>query len=70
MTARNDWRNPAAYQYALSQPLSCWAWEFLRRNPDYHALASTVGQSEQPTGSDRAGDWGLHSPGEPEQERR
>ena len=65
MTAKNDWRNPAAYQYALSQPVSCWAWEFLRRNPDYQLHAVTARQQDRPPGEDGAGHWGLHCPGGP-----
>ncbi|MFC5310293.1 transcriptional regulator domain-containing protein [Azospirillum rugosum] len=65
MTAKNDWRNPAAYQYALSQPVSCWAWEFLRRNRDYQLHVATARQNGRPSCEDAAGHWGLHSPGRP-----
>jgi hypothetical protein len=32
-----DWRNPADYDYLLEDAMTPerWAWEFLRRNPDY-----------------------------------
>ncbi|MBF0371590.1 MAG: hypothetical protein HQL52_19305 [Magnetococcales bacterium] len=32
---RPDWRDPNAYPSPEGTPLSKWAWEFLRRNPDY-----------------------------------
>ncbi|WP_146214659.1 transcriptional regulator domain-containing protein [Azospirillum thermophilum] len=70
MTAKNDWRTSAAYQYALLMPVSCWAWEFLRRNRKYQADAA-AGRRRGPAGEpDRACDWGLHCPGRPGQERR
>ena len=30
-----DWRNPADYEYTADLTLHGWAWEFLRRNPEY-----------------------------------
>jgi hypothetical protein len=30
-----DWRNPEDYAYCENLTLYGWAWEFLRRNPDY-----------------------------------
>lgn len=30
-----DWRNPADYEYTAGLTLHQWAWEFLRRNPEY-----------------------------------
>ncbi|MGQ9370716.1 transcriptional regulator domain-containing protein [Azospirillum sp. ST 5-10] len=70
MTAKNDWRDPAAYQYALSLPASCWAWEFLRRNPDYQAHVEAARLAGRPSDDDGSGDWGLHCPGGPGQKRR
>ena len=67
MTAMNDWRTSTAYQYVLTVPASCWAWEFLRRNSDYQADAA--GQRDEPASAEGAGDWGLHSPGGSGQER-
>jgi hypothetical protein len=32
-----DWRNPADYAYTEDFALHDWAWEFLRRNPEYRA---------------------------------
>jgi hypothetical protein len=33
----SDWRNPESYRWMSSLPRTAWAWEFLRRNPDYHS---------------------------------
>jgi len=30
-----DWRKPADYPFPKDRPVHYWAWEFLRRNPDY-----------------------------------
>ncbi|WP_432612352.1 transcriptional regulator domain-containing protein [Azospirillum brasilense] len=68
MTAMNDWRASAAYQYALTIPASCWAWEFLRRNGDYQT--EVAGQRGESASSDGTGHWGLHCPGGPGQKRR
>lgn len=32
-----DWRDPEAYPEANAMSLKQWAWQFLRRNPDYQA---------------------------------
>ncbi len=32
-----DWRNPEDYAYLEGYDLHHWAWEFLRRNPEYRA---------------------------------
>ncbi|WLA47908.1 DUF6499 domain-containing protein [Bradyrhizobium elkanii] len=31
-----DWRSPAAYQHANCLPAAGFAWEYLRRDEDYH----------------------------------
>ena len=31
-----DWRSPAAYQHAEGIPAAGFAWEYLRRDDDYH----------------------------------
>lgn len=33
--ALRDWRKPADYRFPHGFPAHRWAWEFLRRNPDY-----------------------------------
>jgi hypothetical protein len=37
-----DWRNPGDYSFPRNFPTYRWAWEFLRRNPDYREDWSTV----------------------------
>jgi transcriptional regulator len=37
-----DWRNPDDYRFPPNFPVHRWAWEFLRRNPDYRKDWSTV----------------------------
>jgi hypothetical protein len=32
---KRDWRNKADYQFTKDLDLNGWAWEFLRRNPEY-----------------------------------
>ena len=65
-------RLPAAYRYMTELDPSGWAWEFLRRNPDYSAeAAKATAQPDAvrlPDGSSRH--WGLQSPGEPGSPRR
>lgn len=33
---RIDWRSPAAYDHTGSIPAAGFAWEYLRRDADYH----------------------------------
>ncbi|HED16512.1 MAG TPA: hypothetical protein ENI64_06865 [Gammaproteobacteria bacterium] len=33
----DQWHNAQAYAYSQKLNLSQWAWQFLRRNPDYHS---------------------------------
>ncbi|MBF5093747.1 hypothetical protein F1643_03790 [Azospirillum sp. INR13] len=37
MTGTRDWRSAAAYADTAALPVAGWAWEFLRRNPEYRA---------------------------------
>ncbi|WP_449232607.1 transcriptional regulator domain-containing protein [Azospirillum doebereinerae] len=58
MTHTRDWRSAAAYADAVSLPLSGWAWEFLRRNPDYRG--ETRAAAATPEGRIAVGRrWGL-----------
>lgn len=41
-----DWRDPANYAYTAHLTARGWAWEFLRRNPAFRALAQ---RSPKPT---------------------
>ena len=36
MTQTGAWRIPASYRYALDLDDAAFAWEFLRRNPEFH----------------------------------
>jgi hypothetical protein len=38
-----DWRSPTAYAYLNDLDLAGFAWEFLRRNPDYRRNFRSVG---------------------------
>jgi len=40
-----DWRSAADYADTSSLSVSGWAWEFLRRNPDYQAEVQNAGSS-------------------------
>jgi len=40
--SNEDWRSPAAYDYAAAMEPSGLAWEFLRRNPDYRIAYETA----------------------------
>lgn len=37
-----DWRRDGAYDYTDVLPRRAWAWEFLRRDPDYRQVWSDV----------------------------
>ncbi len=56
-------RLPARYRYTEKLQPEDWAWEFLRRDPEYRSAATG-----DRTGRDRAPDataWGLHFRGRP-----
>lgn len=70
----HDWRDKESYAYTESLPAQAWAWEFLRRNPEYHLAWSE--HAEEPPGAkvsssgvvlmpqlldDEARRWGLAS---------
>jgi hypothetical protein len=61
------WSPPAAYLYILKLDPLLWAWEYLRRNPNYRTdfhCAMTTRQSRSPTG------WGLLAWEDPRQDAR
>jgi len=58
----NDWRSADAYRYTLSLPMTAWAWEFLRRNPDYQADCAGAGQNDPARERELAARWGLLRP--------
>ena len=58
MTNMRDWRSAADYADTVRLSASGWAWEFLRRNPEYRG---EVGKPS-PNPKDRASRgrrWGL-----------
>jgi len=64
-----DWRSPTAYEHADSIPAAGFAWEYLRRDDDYHRDFEQVNGRRRPspqsleTFSQR---WGLRFPEGPE----
>lgn len=70
--SRADWRDPTNYKSLLTLDRSGWAWNWLRRNPDYIARTSQLlarRRLEQPgtrlrvittSDAEEARDWGLH----------
>ena len=60
-----DWRSPAAYAYLNDLDLAGFAWEFLRRNPDYRRnFRSVVGKPKRQTqlAQQSVTHWGLRFP--------
>jgi hypothetical protein len=49
-----SWEDPEAYQYVENLSPQRWAWEFLRRNPDYRA-----DWKANPNSNELALKWGL-----------
>jgi Family of unknown function (DUF6499) len=65
MPTTPDWRNAAAYAYLQNLNRAELAWEFLRRNPNYHrdfraAARRASGQVDFPERLTRR--WGLRFP--------
>lgn len=59
-TAREPWEAAAAYFKSYPLPRPGWAWEFIRRHPDYQAAYEAAGAStRQRKEPDRAAEWGL-----------
>lgn len=53
-------RLPAAYRYTEALGPEEWAWEFLRRDPDYRTTTAALGPAHPPAdGQDAARRWGL-----------
>jgi hypothetical protein len=44
---RSDWRSPAVYAYVSDLDPSGFAWEFLRRNPEYRREYRAVSGESQ-----------------------
>lgn len=69
-TLHANWRDPSNYEALLNLDRAGWAWEWLRRNPDYIALTTQLplpGRRPAQPGSglkiikatDAATGWGL-----------
>jgi hypothetical protein len=60
-----DWTSASGYRYAETAEPAGFAWEFLRRNPDYLlTFESSRAQPDGPT-SQRIRRWGLRFPADP-----
>lgn len=57
-----DWRDPAVYEDLLAADRVCFAWEWLRRDPDYRT-AAIRGAARRTAAPDLAAPerWGLHA---------
>lgn len=63
-----DWRNAADYVYLIDMPRPAFAWELLRRNPDYRRAARVAARQHReedailftsPRAMRLAAPWGL-----------
>src|SRR3981189_237047 len=60
-----DWRSAAAYQHAIVIPASGFAWEYLRRDDDYHRDFERGNRRKSPAATTLAAfsqRWGLRFP--------
>ncbi len=60
-----DWRSPANYQHANSIPAAGFAWEYLRRDADYHRAFAEINRTKTPAASALdafSRRWGLRFP--------
>jgi len=48
---RPDWRDASSYEYTRALTEEGWAWEFLRRNPDYARAWRESGEEAAARGS-------------------
>jgi len=63
-----DWRSAAAYQHAKVIPAAGFAWEYLRRDDDYHRDFDRVSRRKPPAVSTLdafSQRWGLRFPARP-----
>jgi len=61
-----DWRLEEDYSYSRELYLAGWAWEFLRRNPEYIATYDAWERNKTPESTTKAGQaWGLLIPTDP-----
>ncbi len=60
-----DWRSPAAYEHAKSIPAAGFAWEYLRRDNEYHRDFQNITRIRKPavrTLDAFSRRWGLRFP--------
>ncbi|WP_206340803.1 transcriptional regulator domain-containing protein [Marinicauda algicola] len=63
-----DWRSPAAYEHASTIPAAGFAWEYLRRDGDYHRDFEQINRRKTPRASTLTAfseRWGLRFPARP-----
>ena len=63
-----DWRSPAAYQHAKVIPASGFAWEYLRRDDNYHRDFDRLNRRKSSTATTLdafSQRWGLRFPTQP-----
>lgn len=62
---RIDWRAPAAYGHAKAIPPAGFAWEYLRRDENYHRDFQIISSMKEPEAARLeafAQRWGLRFP--------
>ncbi len=63
-----DWRSAAAYQHAKVIPAAGFAWDYLRRDDDYHRDFERLNRRKSPAASALEAfsqRWGLRFPTQP-----
>jgi hypothetical protein len=63
-----DWRSAAAYQHAKVIPAAGFAWEYLRRDDDYHRDFDRLNRRKSSTATTLdafSQRWGLRFPTQP-----
>ena len=63
-----DWRSPAAYQHTEHIPAAGFAWEYLRRDDEYHRDYQRITRISKPaarTLEEFSKRWGLRFPVRP-----
>jgi hypothetical protein len=57
--SRPNWRDPADYPDPADASLHSWAWEFLRRNPQFVADLAGIREGTSPEGRALLRRWGI-----------
>ena len=68
MPSASNWRSSATYEYLNELDPAEFAWEFLRRNPEYQGDFRTIRREPTPDDDTEASArlWGLRFRGRPE----